>query len=86
MKGVLCGALSYAEEGRCRCYCLGAGYLISLVKVGGVHAIYRLGGGQSAHLADTEPGSVPCESLAVTQCDHLSVVTLVGILGRDKPV
>jgi hypothetical protein len=44
------------------------------------------GGGQSAHLADTEPGSVPCESLAVTQCDHLSVVTLAGILGRDKPV
>ena len=43
-------------------------------------------GGQSAHLADTEPGSVPCESLAVTQCDHLSVVTLAGILGRDKPV
>lgn len=46
----------------------------------------QVGGGQSAHLADTEPGSVPCESLAVTQCDHLSVVTLVGILGRDKPV
>lgn len=42
-------------------------------------------GGQSAQLADTEPGSVLCESLAVAQCDHLSVVTLAGVLGRDKP-
>lgn len=40
---------------------------------------------QSGQLADSEPGSVPYESLAVAQCDHLSVVTLAGILGRDKP-
>lgn len=42
-----------------------------------------IGRRQSAQLADTEPGSVPCESLA--QCDHLRVVTLAGVLGRDKP-
>lgn len=84
MMSVLCGVLSYAEEGSYRCCCLGAGYLISLVKVGG-RSTPSTGRGQSAQLADTEPGSVPCESLAVAQCDHLSVVTLAGVLGRDKP-
>lgn len=30
-------------------------------------------GGQSAQLADTDPASVSGESLAIIQCDHLSV-------------
>lgn len=70
-KCVFCGASSFAEGGRCGCCFPKAGYFISLGRAGRVMSF--TGWGQSAQLADTDPASVSGESLAIIQCDHLSV-------------